>query len=186
MQKERVLLIEHLKLSKRDKDEENAKVTLSYLKSYLTSLSKGFYMIYKRENYLNKIRGFYDDNEMIKVITGVRRCGKSSLILSIIEELKAKGVNKDNIISIDLDSMENKDIDTPDKLQKKIDKESKAKGLKYLFIDEVQNVNNFEKLVNAYRESGEYTIVEISKGFTLIFLSSSLMLLLIMLMKLRL
>lgn len=73
-------------------------------------------MIYKRENYLNKIRGFYDDNEMIKVITGVRRCGKSSLILSIIEELKAKGVNEDNIISIDLDSMENKDIDTPDKL----------------------------------------------------------------------
>lgn len=117
MQKERVLLIEHLKLFKGDKDEENAKVTPSYLKSYLISLSKGFYMIYKRENYPNKIRGFYDD-EMIKVITGVRRCGKSSLILSIIEELKAKGVNEDNIISIDLDSMENKDIDTPDKLQK--------------------------------------------------------------------
>lgn len=117
-----------LKLFKWDKDEENAKVTLSYLKSYLISL-KGFYMIYKRENYLNKIRGFYDDNEMIKVITGVRRCGKSSLILSIIEELKAKGVNEDNIISIDLDSMENKDIDTPDKLQKRSIRSLKPKDL---------------------------------------------------------
>lgn len=63
MQKERVLLIEHLKLSKGDKDKENAKVTLSYLKSYLISLSKGFYMIYKRENYLNKIRE--EDSMMI-------------------------------------------------------------------------------------------------------------------------
>ena len=86
-------------------------------------------MIYKRENYLNKIRGFYDDNEMIKVITGVRRCGKSSLILSIIEELKAKGVNEDNIIYIDLDSMENKDIDTPDKLQKRSIRSLKPKDL---------------------------------------------------------
>lgn len=129
MQKERVLLIEYLKLSIGDKDKENAKVTLSYLKSYLISLSKGFYMIYKRENYLNKTRGFYDDNEMIKVITGVRRCGKSSLILSIIEELKAKGVNEDNIISIDLDSMENKDIDTPDKLQKRLIRSLKPKDL---------------------------------------------------------
>ena len=66
---------------------------------------------------------------MIKVITGVRRCGKSPLILSIIEELKAKGVNEDNIISIDLDSMENKDIDTPDKLQKKSIRSLKPKDL---------------------------------------------------------
>ena len=42
--------------------------------------------LYKRENYLKKIRGFYHDSEMIKVITGVRRCGKSSLMKTIIEE----------------------------------------------------------------------------------------------------
>ena len=47
--------------------------------------------IYKRENYLEKIRGFYDDDEIIKVITGVRRCGKSFLMLSIMQELEEKG-----------------------------------------------------------------------------------------------
>ena len=44
--------------------------------------------LYKRELYLKKIRGFYDESEIIKVITGVRRCGKSSLLQTIIEELK--------------------------------------------------------------------------------------------------
>ena len=44
--------------------------------------------IYKRENYLKKIRGFYNDSETIKVITGIRRCGKSYLLESIINELK--------------------------------------------------------------------------------------------------
>ena len=44
--------------------------------------------IYNRENYLNKIRGFYDDTETIKVITGIRRCGKSTLLESIKSELK--------------------------------------------------------------------------------------------------
>ena len=54
--------------------------------------------IYKRETYLNKIRNFYNDSEMIKVITGIRRCGKSFLLKSIIEELLDKGVNEENII----------------------------------------------------------------------------------------
>ena len=57
--------------------------------------------IYKRETYLNKIRGFYSDN-MIKVITGIRRCGKSYLLKTIIEELKEKGVNEKDIIYIEL------------------------------------------------------------------------------------
>ena len=48
--------------------------------------------LYRRENYLKKIRGFYHDSEMIKVITGVRRCGKSSLMQTVVEELKEQGV----------------------------------------------------------------------------------------------
>ena len=79
MQKERALLIEHLKLSKGDKDKENANVTPSYLKSYLISLSKGFYMIYKRENYLNKIRE--EDSMMIM------RWLKLSLVLEGVANL---------------------------------------------------------------------------------------------------
>ena len=54
--------------------------------------------LYRRENYLKKIRGFYHDSEMIKVITGVRRCGKSSLMQTIIEELKEQGVPEANLV----------------------------------------------------------------------------------------
>lgn len=54
---------------------------------------------FKRENYLNKIRGFYDDT-MIKVITGIRRCGKSTLLKSVIEELKENGIQDKDIIYI--------------------------------------------------------------------------------------
>lgn len=46
--------------------------------------------LYKRENYLKKIRGFYHDTDIIKVISGVRRCGKSSIMLMIMDELKEK------------------------------------------------------------------------------------------------
>ena len=53
--------------------------------------------IYKREDYLSKIRGFYNDT-MIKVITGIRRCGKSYLLKSIIEELKENGIQDKDII----------------------------------------------------------------------------------------
>ena len=55
--------------------------------------------IYKREDYLNKVRGFYHDT-MIKVITGVRRCGKSYLLKTIINELKESGIKDKDIIYI--------------------------------------------------------------------------------------
>ena len=59
--------------------------------------------IYKREIYLKKIRGFYNDNETIKVITGIRRCGKSFLLKQVIEELKENGILDKDIIYIRLD-----------------------------------------------------------------------------------
>ena len=59
--------------------------------------------LFKRENYLKKIRGFYHEDDIIKVITGVRRCGKSSLMETIADELRESGVLEDHIIYIDLD-----------------------------------------------------------------------------------
>ena len=59
--------------------------------------------LYRRENYLSKIRGFYHDTELIKVITGIRRCGKSCLMQTIAEELKEAGVQSENIVYINLD-----------------------------------------------------------------------------------
>ena len=113
--------------------------------------------LYKREDYLSKIRGFYDDT-MIKVITGIRRCGKSYLLKTIIEELKEKGVKDKDIIYIELDSKTYKNIKTSEELEKTIDNLVKDNDFKYLFIDEVQNVKGYEKIINAYREEENFSI----------------------------
>lgn len=114
-------------------------------------------LIYKREEYLKKIRGFYKD-DMIKVITGIRRCGKSYLLKSIISELKDEGIQDKDIIYIELDKKEYNDIVTPRQLEKVIDSKITDKDFKYLFIDEVQNVKGYEKVINSYREEGNISI----------------------------
>ena len=114
--------------------------------------------LFRRENYLKNIRGFYHDVETIKVITGVRRCGKSSLMATIMQELVEQGINEDNIIFLDLDSKEYRKIKTDDDLEKLIDAKSITKETKYLFVDEIQNVSCFEEIINAYRTTGEYSI----------------------------
>lgn len=113
---------------------------------------------FKRESYLQKIRGFYNDTEIIKVITGVRRCGKSSLMQTIAQELRDKGISEENIIYFDLDKRGYRNIKTSDQLEKIIEDDAIAKGLKYLFIDEVQNVTGFEEVLNGFRDEGDFSI----------------------------
>ena len=113
--------------------------------------------IYKRESYLNKIRGFYKD-DMIKVISGIRRCGKSFFLKSIIQELLENGINEKDIIYIELDKKGYKDIKTSKQLEKVIDEKITDDDFKYLFIDEIQNVKDFESLINSYREEGNISI----------------------------
>lgn len=114
--------------------------------------------LFFREKYLCKIRGFYHECEIIKVLSGVRRCGKSSIMNLIIRELILQGVNEDNILYFNLDKKPYISVNTPEKLDALIEKHSGAKGKKYLFIDEVQNVKNFETIINAWREEGEFSI----------------------------
>ena len=114
--------------------------------------------LFKRENYLSKMRAFYDDPEIIKVITGVRRCGKSSLMKTVSQELVSRGVKEENIIFLDLDSREYRIIKTGDMLDEALEMKATAKGLKYVFIDEIQNVSGFEEVINAYRGDGEFSI----------------------------
>lgn len=114
---------------------------------------------YKRELYLKRIRGFYDNDELIKVISGVRRCGKSTLMKTIIEELKERAVPNENILYINLDKRPFKGIKQAAALEQLIDDLSfGVQGLKYLFIDEIQNVKYFEEVINAFREEGEFSI----------------------------
>lgn len=114
--------------------------------------------LYKRENYLKRIRGFYHDVGLIKVITGIRRCGKSCLMQTIAEEVKESGIPAENIVYINLDKIGFKSIKTPEKLEETILNLCSAEGVKYLFIDEIQNVSNFEEVINAFREEEEYSI----------------------------
>lgn len=114
--------------------------------------------LYRRENYLKKIRGFYHDTGIIKVITGVRRCGKSCLMETAADEITESGVLKENIIYLNLDKRGYRNIKTPDQLDALIESESTAEGIKYLFIDEIQNVEGFEEVINGYREEEDYSI----------------------------
>ncbi len=114
--------------------------------------------LYKREKYLKKIRGFYDACDIIKVITGIRRCGKSSLLEMIKDELIEKGIGEENIISINLDKREYKHLKTAEDLEKAIDSKVKSNGINYLFIDEIQNIKGFEEAINAFREEGNFSI----------------------------
>lgn len=109
--------------------------------------------VYPREKYLSRIRPFYD-SDIIKVITGIRRCGKSFILKAIINELLSSGKSEDSIIYIALDKRGHKNIKTPDQLEKKIEEMIKGEGFHYLFIDEVQNVKGFESVVQAYAEDG--------------------------------
>lgn len=93
--------------------------------------------LFPRENYLKKIRGFYHDDGMIKVITGVRRCGKSCLMQCIAEELRAEGVDDERIVFFDLDRYGYRSVKAPEQLEALIEPLLAVSGTKYLFIDEV-------------------------------------------------
>ena len=114
--------------------------------------------LFKRENYLKQIRGFYHSTDIIKVITGIRRCGKSSLMQTIADELIDLGISPQNIVYLNLDKRGFRSIRTQEKLENLIDESSKASGIKYLFIDEIQNVEGFEEVINEFREDGDFSI----------------------------
>lgn len=114
--------------------------------------------LFYREQYISKIRGFYHDTDIIKVITGVRRCGKSSLMEMIKDELIKEGVNEEHIIYIDLDSRKYRKIKTDNEFEEVVDELSVSNGTKYLFVDEIQNIKNFEEIINAFRNDGDYSI----------------------------
>ncbi len=113
--------------------------------------------IYKRQYYIDKIKGFYK-SDLIKVITGIRRCGKSCFLLSVMEDLKNSGVSENDIIYLNLDKRGFTGIKTPEALEAALDERIKDDNFKYIFIDEIQNVEGFEQVVNAFREDGNFSV----------------------------
>lgn len=114
--------------------------------------------LFKREKYLSRIRGFYHSEDIIKVITGVRRCGKSCLMETIAQELLQSGISEEHIIFLNLDKREYRKITDADALEELIEKNIRTDGTNYLFIDEIQNVKGFEEVINGFREDGNCSI----------------------------
>ncbi len=112
--------------------------------------------IIKREEYLRKIRSFID-KPVIKVITGMRRAGKSFFLQQIISELKNNGVKENQIVFINKDSLDFDDIKDYKDLNNFVKKSSKAKK-KYLFIDEVQEIYEWQKAITSFFSDGDTDI----------------------------
>lgn len=111
----------------------------------------------KREDYLKRIRPFYD-SELIKVIMGIRRCGKSTIMQQIIQEIKEKGVADNHIICVNFEDYQYHKISTADMLYEFIEGRILDEEKYYLFFDEIQNVDEFELVVNSFRATHNVSI----------------------------
>lgn len=105
--------------------------------------------IIKREIYLSRIRNYYDI-DLIKVLTGIRRCGKSFLLNQIMEELTQKNP-KDHIIYLNFEDYEYEEINTAKKLHEYIKSLVKDSEKYYFFFDEIQHVKEFEKAIASFK-----------------------------------
>ena len=104
----------------------------------------------KRDIYLNKLID-RKENDMIKVITGIRRCGKSYLMDPIYKNyLLSTGVKEDHIIKLELDSVENEEYLDRHKLYKYIMGQIKDDKMYYILLDEIQKVDGFESVLNSF------------------------------------
>ena len=105
----------------------------------------------KRELYLNRISSLID-KDIIKIIVGVRRCGKSYMFNLIIEELLERGISKDNILLINFESAKYRNVSNPRELDLLVrDLTKDMNGKIYMFFDEIQNVDEWEKSINSFR-----------------------------------
>lgn len=105
----------------------------------------------KRDLYLNRISSLID-KDIIKVIVGVRRCGKSYMFNLIIEELLKRGINKENILLINFESAKYRNVSNPRELDLLVEDLTKGiDGKIYMFFDEIQNVDEWERSINSFR-----------------------------------
>ena len=108
----------------------------------------------KREIYLTRIRGFYD-SDLVKILVGIRRCGKSVILKQIMNEIKEKGVQEDHILYINFELIEFEELKDYKKLNYYIKEKIQDNKKYYVFLDEIQNVQKFEVVVNSLRASLE-------------------------------
>ena len=121
----------------------------------------------KREMYLEQIRPYYD-SDIIKVITGVRRCGKSMLLDEIKDELLGQGIASDKIIYLNLEDMDYEYIVNASDLNKEIKSRISDNGKYYIFLDEIQHVKDFEKALASFRATLEVSLFVTGSNSTIL------------------
>lgn len=102
--------------------------------------------------YLSRIRGFYD-SDLVKILVGIRRCGKSVILKQIMNELKQKGIDEEHIIYVNFEFIEYEELQDYKKLNKYIKEKIIDDKIYYIFLDEIQKVDKFEDVVNSLRAS---------------------------------
>lgn len=121
----------------------------------------------KRELYLKQIRPFYD-SDIIKVITGVRRAGKSVLLKTITEELNENGIDDNHIIYLNLEDLDYEYIKDASDLNKEIKSRIRDNDKYYLFLDEIQHIIEFEKALASFRATLNTSIFVTGSNSTLL------------------
>ena len=111
----------------------------------------------KREMYLKKIRPFYH-LDLIKVITGIRRCGKSVLLQQIKEELLAEGIREEQILYLNFEDYDFSFIQSGKDLHEYVKERLTEKQKYYLFFDEIQTISDFERVINSLRMKFDVSI----------------------------
>lgn len=104
--------------------------------------------IINRQEYLDKLIALRD-KQLIKVITGIRRCGKSTLMEIFQNYLKSNGVSDNNIISINFEDYDNYELREPSKLYSYVKEKLSDTGMNYIFLDEIQHVEDFPRIVDS-------------------------------------
>lgn len=107
-------------------------------------------MLINRKKYMDKLN-YYKGTEAIKIITGMRRCGKSTLLQLFKDELIDTGVKKDNIIFMNFESMKNKEYTNSVELYNYLSNHIKTDEVTYIMLDEIQNVSNWEETINSLK-----------------------------------
>ena len=110
----------------------------------------------KREIYIKRIEPFID-KDIVKVLTGIRRSGKSIMLKLIMEELEKRGLSKENFININFENLKNKSLCTAEALNNFILNKAKKNEKYYIFLDEIQEVSDWEKCINSLRAEEEYS-----------------------------
>ena len=115
----------------------------------------------KRESYLSRIRGFYN-SDLIKILVGIRRCGKSVILRQIVDELKENGCDDEHIIFINFEYIEYEELRDYKKLNVFIKDKLIDNKRYYIFLDEIQKVEKFEEVINSLRASTDNTSIFIT------------------------